>query len=407
MTQILHMNPTTTRRPTILLVDDDEIVTKAIVNLLELETDYRTLAFQDPRMALEAARRESIDCVISDFLMPEMDGLQFLRELATFAPDVPRILLTGYADKENAIAAINQVNLYQYLEKPWDNETLKIVLRNAVGQRTLEQQLSERLRELDLALSARDTLHNSAMAMEQELALAQEVQQSILPHGLIDHGRFRFYHRYYPTGLLGGDYYDIALTGANSFNAIVADVAGHGVPASLGTMLVKVMFWEASQRGQCCDGMLREMNRRLLHFMARHQYVTAFVLNVDGDGLTVTGASAGGPHPVILSRDKSRPAREWRLNGLPLGALSDQLYSDPDRQTIALAPGDRILMYTDGLLDTRIDEGESLDSRKLLPTLDQISHLPGDELLDHLAASRGIDGRVLPDDVNLLLVDFD
>lgn len=401
------MNQPGKRRPTILLVDDDEIVTKAIVNLLELETDYRTLAFQDPRTALEAARREPIDCVISDFLMPEMDGLQFLRELATFAPDVPRILLTGYADKENAIAAINEVNLYQYLEKPWDNENLKIVLRNAVGQRTLEQQLTERLRELDMALTARDTLQSSAVAMEQELALAQEVQQSILPRGLADYGRFRFYHRYYPTGLLGGDYYDIAITGPNSFNAIVADVAGHGVPASLGTMLVKVMFWESSQRGQCCDGMLREMNRRLLHFMAQHQYVTAFVLNVDGDGSQVTGASAGGPHPIVMSRAKLRPAREWHLNGLPLGALSDQLYSAPDRQTITLEPGDRILMYTDGLLDTQINEGESLDPKELLPTLDQIAHLPGNQLLDRLAESRGINGRPLPDDVNLLLIDFE
>lgn len=401
------MNSASTSKPvTILLVDDDEIVTRAIVNLLELETDYRTLAFQDPRVALEAARREPLDCVITDFLMPEMDGLQFLRELTKFAPDVPRILLTGYADKESAIAAINEVNLYQYLEKPWDNDHLKIVLRNAIGHRTLQQQLSERLRELDLALTARDKLQLSAEELGRELALAQEVQQSILPRHLSDHGDFRFYHRYYPTGLLGGDYYDVAITGQNNFNAIVADVAGHGVPASLGTMLVKVMFWEASERGQCCDGMLKEMNHRLLHFMARHQYVTAFVLNVDGKAGRVTGASAGGPHPVILSRDGRRPAREWRLNGLPLGALPERLYTAPDSQTISLEPGDRLLLYTDGLLDSRIDEGEQLDSRELLPTLDLISRLEGNELLDRLAHSRGIGSKALPDDVNLLLIDY-
>jgi sigma-B regulation protein RsbU (phosphoserine phosphatase) len=283
---------------------------------------------------------------------------------------------------------------------------LKIVLRNAVGQRTLQQQLTERLRELDLALTARDKLQLSAAELERELALAQEVQQSILPRHLSDHGDFRFYHRYYPTGLLGGDYYDVAITGQNNFNAIVADVAGHGVPASLGTMLVKVMFWEASERGQCCDGMLKEMNHRLLHFMARHQYVTAFVLNVDGAGSRVTGASAGGPHPVILSRNGRKSAREWRLNGLPLGALPESLYTPPDSQTIALEPGDRLLLYTDGLLDSRIDEGEQLDSRELLPILDKLSHLDGNELLDRLALSRGIGSKALPDDVNLLLIDY-
>jgi response regulator RpfG family c-di-GMP phosphodiesterase len=215
------------------------------VNLLELETNYRTLAFQDPCEALEVARREPLDCVITDFLMPEMDGLQFLRELAKFAPDVPRILLTGYADKESAIAAINEVNLYQYLEKPWDNDHLKIVLRNAVGQRTLQQQLTERLRELDLALSARDKLQLSAAELERELALAQEVQQSILPRDLSDHGDFRFYHRYYPTGLLGGDY--TMSYRPEQLQRHCRDVAGHGVPVrsanAVGDVLGGIGTW--------------------------------------------------------------------------------------------------------------------------------------------------------------------
>jgi DNA-binding NtrC family response regulator len=191
------MNTTNTKRPTILLVDDDEIVTSAIGNLLELETDYRTLSFQDPYEALEAARREPIDCVISDFLMPQMDGLQFLREFSLVSPEVPRILLTGYADKESAITAINEVNLYQYLEKPWDNDHLKIVIRNAITHRSMQQELLERVRELDLALRDRDVLKSTAAEMEQELALAKEVQQSILPRELSQHGDFRFHHRYY------------------------------------------------------------------------------------------------------------------------------------------------------------------------------------------------------------------
>lgn len=400
------MNTNSHRPPTILLVDDDAIVTSAIVHLLELETDYRTLAFQDPLVALEAARREPIDCVVSDFLMPGMDGLQFLREIASFAPDVPRILLTGYADKESAIAAINEVNLYQYLEKPWENETLKIVLRNAVGQRSLQRQLAERLRELDLVLRDRDNLQISAEELARELELAQQVQQSILPSQLADHGDFRFFHRYFPTGLLGGDYYDVAITGPNDFNAIVADVAGHGVPASLGTMLVKVMFWEASERGQCCDAMLKEMNRRLLHFMTQHQYVTAFVLNADGGNGRITGASAGGPHPIIVSRRGNKPAREWTLNGLPLGALPENLYTPADRQTLQLEPGDRILLYTDGLLDTHIDTDEHLDPKELLPIVDALHYLDGDEFLDRLAESRGIGQKPLPDDVNLMLIDY-
>lgn len=400
------MTDAAAKPPTVLLVDDDEIVTSAISNFLELETDYRVLSFQNPVRALDAARREPVDCAISDFLMPEMDGLRFFRELARIAPDVPRILLTGYADKESAIAAINEVNLYQYLEKPWDNDHLKMVLRNAIEHRTLQQQLGERLRELDRALSDREHLRLSAERWEQELALAQQVQQSILPRRLSDHGSFRFYHRYYPTGLLGGDYYDVAFIGDNLFKAIVADVAGHGVPASLGTMLVKVIFWEASHRGQNCDGMLAEMNRRLLDFIPRHQFVTAFVLRADGNTGEVTGASAGGPHPILMSRANGAPTRQWVLNGLPLGAVNPRVYPPPEQQTVTLRPGDRILLYTDGLLDSRIDLGESLDPRELIGIVDSLRHLDGDEFLERLASERGIGQRALPDDVNLLLIDY-
>ena len=64
---------------TVMILDDEEMVTHSIANLLEMETDYRLFPIQSPRTALDMARREHIDCVITDFMMPEMDGLAFLR----------------------------------------------------------------------------------------------------------------------------------------------------------------------------------------------------------------------------------------------------------------------------------------------------------------------------------------
>jgi serine phosphatase RsbU (regulator of sigma subunit) len=392
-------------RPIVMVVDDEEIVTRSIANLLELDTDYIPVTFQSPAAALALARRERIDCVVTDFLMPDMDGLEFLKNMKVVAPDVPGILLTGYADKENAIKAINEVNLYQYLEKPWDNERLKMVIRNAVEHRSLERALSDRLRDLDRALRDRDSLRTTAAELEQELSLAQEVQQSILPRHLKSDGDFHFYHRYYPTGRLGGDYFDIVPTGPGRFNAIVADVAGHGVPASLGTMLVKVIFYEASHRGECCDGMFALMNLRLLEFLPMQQYVTAFALNFNAEEATVTASSAGGPHPILFSRDPQRPVEEWRLNGLPLGAFGEQIYREPEAQTRPLAHGDRLLLYTDGLLDVDVDTGESADPQRLVDLVDELRHCDGEELLDRIVAAFGADRRNLPDDVNILLID--
>ncbi len=84
-------------------------------------------------------------------MMPEMDGITFLKNAREFQPEATRILLTGYADKENAIRAINEVGLYYYLEKPWDNDHLKLVIRNGVERSTLFNELSSRIAALENA----------------------------------------------------------------------------------------------------------------------------------------------------------------------------------------------------------------------------------------------------------------
>ena len=81
--------------------------------------------------------------------MPGTNGIELLREFASLHPHAPRILLTGYADKQSAIEAINDVGLFQYIEKPWENEKLLIVLRNAHERRFLVKALQEKIAEID------------------------------------------------------------------------------------------------------------------------------------------------------------------------------------------------------------------------------------------------------------------
>jgi len=85
--------------------------------------------------------------------MPEMDGITFLSQVKEICPEVPRIILTGYADKENAIKAINDVGLFQYLEKPWDNDDLLIIFRNGLEKQKLLKKLQEKIMEINSAYS--------------------------------------------------------------------------------------------------------------------------------------------------------------------------------------------------------------------------------------------------------------
>lgn len=134
---------------TVMVVDDEEMVARSIRSFLELETSYRVLPYTSPVRALEAADDEPVSVVVADFMMPEMDGITFLRRLRDKQPQATRILLTGYADKENAIRAINEAGLYHYLEKPWSNETLKLVIRNGVERSSLFRELDSRVQALE------------------------------------------------------------------------------------------------------------------------------------------------------------------------------------------------------------------------------------------------------------------
>jgi DNA-binding NtrC family response regulator len=139
---------TDTPRPALLILDDEEIVLTSLRNLFRLQTEYEVIVHSSAKQALESARTRPIDLVISDYLMPEMDGITFLGHLKEIQPQTIRVLLTGYADKENAIRAINQVGLYQYMEKPWDNAALLIIVKNGLEKRQLLRTLEEKIAEL-------------------------------------------------------------------------------------------------------------------------------------------------------------------------------------------------------------------------------------------------------------------
>jgi len=135
----------------VMVIDDEEMVTQSIRNFLNLETDYEVLSFTLPMEAIETLKERPVDVIISDYLMPELNGIDFFMQAKEIQPQATRILLTGYADKENAIKAINDVGLYQYIEKPWENDDLKIIIRNGIEKRMLLKRLAQKVAELDRA----------------------------------------------------------------------------------------------------------------------------------------------------------------------------------------------------------------------------------------------------------------
>ncbi len=138
---------------TVIIVDDEEMVLTSLESFLTLETDWTVKPFLSPLEALEFTRENDVNLIVSDFLMPEMDGITFLAKVRDAKPDVTRVILTGYADKENAIKAINEVGIFQYIEKPWENDDLLLVIRNGLEKYDLLSNLRLKIVEIDKAYS--------------------------------------------------------------------------------------------------------------------------------------------------------------------------------------------------------------------------------------------------------------
>ncbi len=142
---------TAVERGSIVIVDDEDMVLTSLSSFLALETEYDVSTFTSAKEALKYIHGNEVDLVISDYLMPEMDGISFLAEVRKINPKIPRIILTGYADKENAIKAIKEVGRFQYIEKPWETEDLRIIIRNGVEKNELLKRLEEKIGEISKA----------------------------------------------------------------------------------------------------------------------------------------------------------------------------------------------------------------------------------------------------------------
>ena len=141
------------------------MVVTSIKSFLTLETDYTVKGFTAPAEALEYISANRADVVVSDYLMPEIDGISFLAKVKELKPEATRILLTGYADKENAIKAINDVGLYQYIEKPWENEDLKLIIRNGLEKRILLKRIEDKIQEVTQA-------HEELLSLQKDILKA-------------------------------------------------------------------------------------------------------------------------------------------------------------------------------------------------------------------------------------------
>ena len=127
-----------TSEHTILCVDDEQNILNALKRLLRKE-NYRLLTGGSGKQGLEILAENKVHVVVSDHRMPEMNGTEFLKQVRETYPNILRIILTGYTDVDTITEAINEGHIYKFFLKPWNDQNLKLEIRQALEQYDLIQ----------------------------------------------------------------------------------------------------------------------------------------------------------------------------------------------------------------------------------------------------------------------------
>jgi sigma-B regulation protein RsbU (phosphoserine phosphatase) len=244
------------------------------------------------------------------------------------------------------------------------------------------------------------THESSFVALTRELELARTIQQSLLPKEMPPVGGVRIAARYLPMSAVAGDLYEVLPLPGGRALVVLADVSGHGVPAALVASMLKVAIAAEADRYDTPGETLTGVNRALTGKF-ESAYVTACCFVFDPARNTLSYAAAGHP-PSLLRRADGRIER-LDHGGIVLTMMAAIPYTSTD---VTFSPGDRLLVYSDGLTETvRAGSDEFFGDAQLTRVLQALA--PGDNMLDTVldARERWCGGAALTDDISVVTVE--
>lgn len=374
----------------LVLVVDDAPANLQVVRSI-LKDDFKIRVATSGAKALELVKtKPQPDLILLDVTMPEMDGYEVC-EILKATPesrDIPVIFLTGKTEANDETKGF-EVGAVDYIHKPFSPAVVKARVHTHLVLREAREQLARQL-----------------LLINNELEMAREIQLSILPHETPEIRGLEIAARYIPMSSVAGDFYDFIVVDDKHVGILVADVSGHGLPAALIASMLKVAL--PAQSPHACDParVLAGLNQSLCGKF-KHHFVTAVYVFVDMEKNSMSYAGAGHP-PLLLWRMSTQSASEVVENGLLLGLFPEEPYSVVE---IPVEPGDKVLLYTDGILETRSPSKQEFGLDLFKGFLESNHNLKADVFADSLLEellswSEQLKGNGQEDDITLLVIDF-
>ena len=386
--------------PKILIADDQPDVLEALRLLLK-SNGYEIVSASSPAGILSALDSRDFDLVLMDLNYARdttsgREGIELLNRIQTRDNRPPVVVMTGWGSVGLAVEAM-QHGVGDFVEKPWVNSRLLDILEKqvALGQKRREAQRHERedeLRRIEIAEKLR--------WQEREVEEALRIQQGLLPAEIPQAAGYQIAATWRPARVVGGDYYDVLQFDEQTLAFCIADVAGKGLPAALLMSNLQATVRGLASSSLAPETLCAQINELMCRNITDGRFITFFFAVLDRQSKRLRYCNAGHPAPVVIRR--SAGTERLSEGGGVLGLFPTERF---DGGEVYLEPGDRLVLFTDGVAEAHNADGDEFGEAGLLRSSSVDGDRSAKRLLDDVMS--GVDGfssGELEDDATLLVV---
>ncbi|HDS15969.1 MAG TPA: response regulator [Proteobacteria bacterium] len=394
----------------ILIAEDEKVSRKLLENRLN-KWGFSVTTAADGLQAWEIFQREHFPMVISDWMMPGLDGLELIRRIRSIARPgyVYTILLTARSEKEDILAGMDS-GADDFMAKPFDKDELLARIKVGCRITDLEKDLAQRNLQLE----------KINQRMRRDLQAAAKIQQSLLPTQMPECEKFDFAWKYVPCDELAGDTLNLFRLDEDHIGLYLLDVSGHGVAAALLSVNLSRIINPNPEQSDLLkekpagapgyrlvrpEEVAERLNQRFPLDSTNEQYFTLQYgqLNVRSGELVFVSAG----HPPMIHLPAAGPGRPLQVRSLPIGFLvgAGKIYHE---QTLKLQKGDRLYLYSDGIIEALNQQRDQFGVGRLIETLEESRNISLPESLEKLSEEINFwtSGQGCGDDFSLLALEF-
>lgn len=335
-----------------ILIADDNQSDRMILSAIVKKMGHQVFEAADGAQAVEQFTQQSPDIILLDVLMPNMNGQQAAVEIKRLAGEdmVPIIFLTSLQDA-NDLAACLESGGDDFLSKPYN----KVILQAKINA------FSRMLKMHNTVQEQRDVIRENNEHMRHEQQVARAVYDNVAHSGCLDLPNVKYMLS--PFSIFNGDVLLAARRPSGGVHILLGDFTGHGLPAAIGSMPLAQIFYGMTAKGFLMADILREINAKLKNILPVGYFCCTCMVNLSfrRERLEVW---MGGLPDFALYREADNKVEHVKSRHLPLGVLSSSAFN-PEIQQFDIKPGDKFYMWSDGIIESRNDQGELFGEERL------------------------------------------